>query len=88
MAGEEEDVSQHDPHGMDYMPNHELNDNGAASPIQTQGRFSRYLRFARRRRNQRDGGAGMEALDYSNEPRNAHDHTDTSTTSGNRDNSM
>lgn len=71
MAGEEEDVSN----GMDYPPVHVLNGNSA----QTQGRFSRYLRFARRRRNQRDGRGEMQEHDHANDP--THEHTDSSSTS-------
>jgi len=50
LAGDEDDISQ-SPHVMD-SPAHMLN--GTGSSAQTQGRFSQYLRFVRRRQNRMD----------------------------------
>src|ERR1700728_4253362 len=69
MAGEFDDGSQ-SPQAMDHPPIHILNSNATNFPTQTQGRFSRYLRFARRRQNRWDGQSEIREC----EPENAHGH--------------
>lgn len=56
MLSGEDDMdydSPHSPHATDDLPMTQGN-NEPAPPIQNQSRFSRYLRFARRRRNDQD----------------------------------
>jgi len=85
MAGEEDDDPQSH-HGMEYPPIH-VSGNGSGSPLQTQGRFSRYLRFARRRRHRRGGGQ-IQEYDHANETLRAHEHMDTSSASNSSHNTM
>jgi len=86
MGGEEEDTSQY-PQGVDYPPFHTFSGNVTAfSAQQTQGRFSRYLRFARRRRNRRDRETGSQETEHADDSGYAHEHVDTSLSSGPPDN--
>jgi len=87
MAGEVDDVSQI-PQGMDHPPVHMLNGNGNGSPTQTHGRFSRYLRFARRRQNRRDAQIEIREHEPENVHGHGHEHTDISSGSDSPGNSV
>jgi len=82
MLSGEMDNAYYSSHATEYQPN--LHAPTGTSPAQMQGnRFSRYLRFARRRRNHRDGDSDIQ------DHRNSHHlPTDTSSRHSSQDNSV
>jgi len=74
LSGERDDAS-YSPHATEYPPTIHMPP-GSGSPTQSQGnRFSRYLRFARRRRNHRDGDSDIQENDHSRRHTNMSRHS-------------